>query len=443
MYMAQAFPSADHGGLTVKNLATTLLVVVALLAGTAVAAQASPPNPDAVIQWNRFLLGLQATPGDQPATVHQTYDLAIMHAAIYDAVVSIDNSGAPYQTSVRAPRGASPAAAADAAAHDALVKLYPSLQSSIDQQYASMLAQVPAGHRKSSGIRVGQLVAKQLLARRAGDGSAATPPPFQPSSSPGAYQLTPPAFAQPVFTHWRFVKPFAIRQADQFRPPPPPALTSSKYAAAINEVQTLGPAQGSTRTADQTQIGQFWNPPIWATWNRIAQAAALAQGGGLSQDARTFAVLDLTFADSVIAFYDGKYTYRLWRPVSAIRNADTDGNPDTTADPNWTPLSPTAPDPSYPGAHGTISAAGAVVLSSIYGNDVKFTVTSPALPGVERAFVSFSEAAEEASASRIYNGNHTRVDQVAGEDLGRDVAGFVVRKGPLARQARARRTQRH
>jgi PAP2 superfamily len=136
--------------------------------------------------------------------------------------------------------------------------------------------------------------------------------------------------------------------------------------------------------------------------------------------------LNLTFADSVIAFYDAKYTYRLWRPVTAIRNADTDGNPDTTGDPNWTPLSNTAPDPSYPGAHGTISEAGADVLSSIYGNDFAFSVTSPALPGVERQFVSFSEAAEEASVSRIYNGNHTRIDQVAGEDLGRDAADFVL-----------------
>ena len=138
----------------------------------------------------------------------------------------------------------------------------------------------------------------------------------------------------------------------------------------------------------------------------------------------------------MIAFYDAKYAYHVWRPVTAIHNADADGNPDTAADPNWTPLSATAPDPSYPGAHGTISAAGADVLSSIYGNDFAFTVTSPALPGVARSFVSFSEAAEEATVSRIYNGNHTRLDQVAGENLGHDVAGFVLRRnaprGPVA-----------
>jgi hypothetical protein len=389
-------------------------------------AHVSSSTPDPVVEWNQFLLGLQATAGDQPATVHPTYELAIMHAAIYDAVVSIDHSATPYLTSVHGPRNASLAAAADAAAHDTLVDLYPGLQPSIDQEYAGLLAQLPSARPEAQGIRVGQAVAAQILARRANDGSGAPLIPFQPGTGPGDYQLTPPAFAQPAFTHWRFVKPFALQAADQFQPPPPPALTSAKYAAAINEIKGLGVAQGSTRTPDQTQIGLFWNPPIWATWNRIAETAALGHRVTLSQDARTFAAVNLTFADSVIAFYDAKYTYRLWRPVTAIRNADTDGNADTVADPNWTPLSATAPDPSYPGAHGTISAAGAAVLSSIYGNDFPFTVTSPALPGVERSFVSFSEAAEEASVSRIYNGNHTRVDQVAGEDVGHDIAGFVL-----------------
>jgi hypothetical protein len=395
-------------------------------ATAAAATHALDPAQDPVIQWNQFLLGLQATPGDQPPTVHPTYELAVMHAAIYDAVVSIHHGTARYLTDVHDPRHASLAAAADTAAHDTLLKLYPSQRPSIDQEYALLLGRVRAGQHKSEGVRVGELAARRILARRANDGSTAPLISLQPGSNPGDYQLTPPAFARPAFTQWRFVKPFALRRADQFRPPPPPALTSAKYAAAINEVKALGAAQGSTRTPDQTQIGMFWNPPIWATWNRIAETAAVGRGGTLAKDARTFAALNLTFADSVIGFYDAKYTYRLWRPVTAIRNADTDRNPDTVADLNWTPLSATAPDPSYPGAHGTISAAGATVLSSIYGNRFQFTVTSTALPGVARSFVSFSEAAEEASVSRIYNGNHTRVDQVAGENLGHDTAEFVL-----------------
>jgi hypothetical protein len=431
---------------TMRTLSLAALSSAALAAavpttsGAASSARAAqdtaPAAVDPVIQWNRFLLGVQATPGNQPATVHPTYELAMLHVAIHDAVVTVDHSGLRYLTRVHSVQGASPAAAADAAARDTLVGLYPSLRASIDQQYAALLARAQ-GTRRASGVRIGQRVAAQLLARRADDGSSAAPVPFQPGLSSGDYQLTPPAFTPPVFTHWPQVKTFVIRRANQFRPPPPPALTSPKYAAAINEIKALGAAQGSTRTPDQTEIGLFWNSPIWATWNQIAQTAALAHHGTLSQNAGTFAALDLTLADSVIAFYDAKYTYHVWRPVTAIRDADADGNPDTAGDPAWTPLSPTAPDPSYPGAHGTISAAGADVLSTIYGNDFAFDVTSPALPGVARSFVSFSEAAHEATVSRIYNGNHTRLDQVAGENLGHDVAGFVLRRSPLAKQGGA------
>jgi hypothetical protein len=373
-----------------------------------------------VLDWNRFLLTLQATPGVQPATVHPTYELAIVHAAIHDAVVSADHSGRPYLAGTFARPGASPEAAADAAAHDTLVKLYPAQQAAIDQQYATELASAPGGLRRLAGVAVGREIARQILRQRAGDGSQAAPLPFTPGSNPGDYQLTPPAFAAPQFTHWPNVRPFVLRKASQFRPPAPPALNSPKTVAAMQEVQRLGVATGSTRTDDQTQIGLFWNPAIWATWNRIAQTAALGHPGSLDADASTFAALNLTFADTVIAFYDAKYTYRLWRPVTEIR---------ALADPAWTPLSNTANDPSYPGAHGAISAAGAEVLERAYGNDFAFTVDSAALPGVLREFSSFSEAAEEASVSRIYNGNHTRIDQVAGENLGRDVAGFVTRRG--------------
>ena len=238
---------------------------------THVAAQTADP----VIEWNKFLLGIQATAGDQPATVHPTYELAIMHTAIYDAVVAIDHSAMPYLTTVHAPRDASRAAAADTAARDTLIKLYPSLQGSIDQEYAGLLAQLPSRRHVAEGIRVGEQAAAQLLAARRGDGSDAQLIPFVPGTNPGDYQLTPPTFSPPAFTHWRFVRPFALNRANQFRPGPPPALTSAKYAAAFNEVKALGAATGSTRTADQTEIGLFWNPPIWATWNRIAQTAAL------------------------------------------------------------------------------------------------------------------------------------------------------------------------
>ena len=394
------------------------------------AAQGAPPAASAanpVVQWNRFLLGIQATPGAQPATVHPTYELALMHTAIYDAVVAIHHSATPYLPFVHVNHDASVAAAVNAAARDTLVRLYPALSPPIDAQYAAALAQTHDGVRKTRGIRAGRLAAAQLFAHRANDGSGAGPVALGPDPRPGAYQPTPPALAAPAFTQWSRVTPFVLRHANQFRPPAPPSLTSPKYAAAVNEVKALGAATGSTRTPDQTQIGLFWNPPIWATWNTIAQEVTVGRHATVADNARTFAVLNATVADATIAFYDAKYAYRLWRPITAIRLADGDGNPDTAADPAWTPLSNTAPDPSYPGAHATISAAASAVLRSVYGNRVHLTVTSAALPGVTRSFVSFSAAAAEASASRIYNGNHTRLDEVAGERLGHDVAGYVLR----------------
>jgi hypothetical protein len=405
------------------------LPAVSTAAQAARAAQAAPPaaTADPVVQWNRFLLGIQAAPGAQPATVHPTDNLALMHTAIYDAVVAIHHSATPYLPFVHVKHDASVAAAVDAAAHDTLVRLYPALRTTIEQQYTATLAQVHDGVRKTRGIRAGHLAAAQLLTHRANDGSGAAPVALGPDLRPGVYQPTPPALAAPVFTQWSRVTPFVLRHANQFRPPAPPSLTSPKYAAAVNEVKALGAATGSTRTPDQTQIGLFWNPPIWATWNTIAQEVTITHHATVADNARTFAVLNATFADSTIAFYDAKYAYRLWRPITAIRLADSDSNPDTVADPAWTPLSPTAPDPSDPGAHATISAAASAVLRSVYGNDVHFTVTSSALPGVTRSFVSFSEAAAEASVSRIYNGNHTRLDEGAGEVLGHDVAGYVLR----------------
>ena len=385
-----------------------------------------------VVDWNEVLLSIVNTPGAQPAGIQPTRNFAIVHAAIYDAVNAIDRTHEPYRISVRAPRGASETAAADAAARTALDGLYPSQQNLVDADYAAEIAHVADGPAKTKGIQLGEQVAGKLLAIRASDGSNLAPPPFVAGTNPGDYRPTPPNFPAAVFTTWGQVTPFVLARADQFRPAPPPALTSDAYAAAINEVQSLGSASSTTRTAEQTEIGKFWNPPIQNFWNQIAETAAFAHHTDLPTTARLFAALNLSFADSAIAFYDAKYTYRLWRPVTAIRLADSDGNPNTVADPNWLPLAGnTAADPSYPGAHSTISAAGAEVLTRFFGDDEQFSLTSPALPGVTRSFTSFSGAAQEAGLSRIFSGQHTRVDHVVGVSLGRRVAGFVLHNALL------------
>jgi len=385
-------------------------------------------NP--VVQWNRNLLAIVRTPGAQPATIHPTRSFAIMHGAIYDAVNAIDGTHAPYLFSVTdAPRAASEDAAAAAAAHGVLVALYPAFRTALDAELQQSLGQVADGQAKADGIRLGQAVADRLLALRNNDGSNAAPIPYVFGTDPGDYQSTPPNFpAQPQFTHWSHVTPFALENPGQFRPGPAPPLRSDRYGDAVNEVKSLGIANGTTATPDQALTGRFWNGAVQNYWNEISQTASVAHGLTTPQNARLFALLNLSFADGVIAFYDAKYTYNLWRPVTAIRAADTDGNPETAADPNWLPQAgKTAPDPSYPGAHAVISAAGAEVLISFFGGDhLDFAVTSEVLPGVERSFTSYSAAAEEATSSRVFAGQHFRFDLTSGHRLGRDVADFVV-----------------
>jgi hypothetical protein len=382
------------------------------------------------VQWNRTLLVIVRTPGAQSPTIHPTRSLAIMHAAIYDAVNAIDRTHEPYLVRLTGvSRFASQDAAADTAAHAVLVTLYPSFQPTLDTQLQQLLAQIPDGANKAEGITIGQTVATQILALRSNDGSANAPIPFVFGNAPGDYQSTPPNFPkQPQFTHWSHVTPFALERANQFRPGPPPALTSDTYADVFNEVQSLGISESTTATPDQALTGRFWNGAIQNYWNEIAQTAAAAHNLTTPENARLFVQLNVALADDVIAFYDAKYAYTFWRPVTAIREAATDGNPKTLPDPNWLPeVGNTTPDPSYPGAHAVISTTGACVLISFFRkNRFDFSVTSEVLAGIDRSFTSFSAAAEEATLSRIFAGVHFRSDLTTGQRLGRQVADFVL-----------------
>src|SRR6266536_2407021 len=414
--------------LVIGSLITALVLSSALATGTSsnAAANGSSGSGAIVIAWNKELLEIVKTPGAQPATVHPTRSYAMLHAAIYDAVVSITRDAPAYVFSVNAPSSARADEAAATAGHDTLAALYPKWTAVLDQQLASELATIPNGAGKQQGIQVGQAVAARLISIRANDGSAATPQPFLPGNQQGNYRPTPPKFPAPVFTNWGNVTPFVLNDAAQFRPDPPPALTSQAYAQALNEVKSLGQNTSTTRTPDQTVIAKFWAGPIWNTWNEIAENAALAHHTNLVTTARLFAALNMSFADSTISFYDAKYHYQLWRPITAIRLANTDGNPATVGDPNWTPLAVTAADPSYPGAHSTISATGATVRSAFFGKQDQIQITSDVLPGVVRTFASYNDVATEAGLSRIYAGQHTRLDHEAGLQLGHAVAQFVL-----------------
>src|SRR6266550_1367747 len=422
----------------VKSLITLALLCASLPAqvngsASATAVDESNPAPSSaqsvnpVIEWNRTLLQIVRTPGAQPPTIHSTRNFAILHAAVYDAVNNIDGTFTSYLVCLpEVSRHASRPAAADQAAHDVLIALYPAFQSTLDSELQHDLAQISDGHNKSDGIAVGQTVAAQILSLRSNDGSGITPPPFIPGNHPGDYQLTPPNFATADFTQWPQVTPFALGRADRFPPCPPPELTSDDYTRVFDEVKSLGFINSTTRTAEQTLIGTFWNGNIQDFWNEIAQTAALRHHLNTTQSARLFALLNISLADTAIAFFDAKYTYQFWRPVTAIQMAGSDGNPSTEPNPTWLPLTTkTAPDPAYPGAHSAISAAGAEVLRFYFGKRFTFDVTSESLAGVTRHFTSFSAAAEEAGLSRIYAGQHFRSDHIAGKALGRQVAEFI------------------
>jgi membrane-associated phospholipid phosphatase len=386
-----------------------------------------PGSGQLAVDWNRELITILGTPGGQPATVHPTRSFALLQAAEYDAVTSITHAARPYLFSVPAPGGARPDAAADQAAHDTLTALYPSQKSGLDQMLAGELAAIPNGQGKQQGITVGATVARRLAALRSSDGSAATPPPFVPGTQPGDYRPTPPNFPPPVFTNWGSITPFVLHSGKQFRPAPPPPITSVAYARALNQVKSLGQDSSTTRTADETTQAKFWGAaPIWNVWNEVTQKLAVSQHASLQRTVTVFENLDLALADATIGLYDAKYHYLVWRPVTAIQLGNTIGNPGIVGDPTWNPLAVTAADPSYPGAHATISQTAATVLSAFFGDHQQLIVSSDGDPGVTRSFGSFQAAADEATLSRIFAGQHTMIDLVAGQQLGRQVAEFVL-----------------
>jgi hypothetical protein len=385
-------------------------------------------SADVVIQWNQAVLN--AIRADKPSIGFLTLDLAIVHTAIYDAVNAIDQIGSVFHAAVQAPADASPEAAAAAAGLFTAAALFPTDLNLFQATFQSSLADIPDGTAKDEGIEVGRIVAEQTLVSRIPDGADALVS-YTPGTDAGDWRPAPPAFGPAQTPQWPFVTPFALNSGSQFRPPPPPSLTSQEYTDAFNEVKDLGRVDSTVRTPEESEIAQFWEgkagtPNVPGYWNEIAESAALAQGNTLDQDARLFAELDVAFADGIIAHFDSKYTYNRWRPVTAIQLADQTGNPDTVADSNWLPLLNTPANPSYVSGHGVVSGAAASLLAQFFGTDnISFSLTSEDLPGVTHSFTSFSEAAAETQNSVVWGGIHFRFDVTAGAALGQSVAQFV------------------
>jgi hypothetical protein len=420
-------------------------------------------SADVVLEWNAIALdalkndSLLGANAKQVGPTRASRALAIVQAAVFDAVNSIDHSYDPYLIEVNAPKGASITAAAAQAAHDTLVALYPDYKPTLDADLAADLASIPAVPR-AEGVLVGKAVAAAILAARQNDG-ADVDMPYTPGDQPGQWRPDPLHPDQKALgSLWGDVTPFALKNPEQFHVPPPPALTSAQYTAAFNEVKSLG-GDGvitpTVRTPEQTQIAFFWGydgspglstPP--RLYNQIAEVLAKQEGNSVAENARFFALIDLALADAGIACWDGKYDYNFWRPIAAIREADTDGNPATVADTDWRPLGApadngsgtnfTPPFPAYASGHATFGAALFQMMADFYGrDDIKFTIGSDEFNGVTkdqngvvrpvvfRSFDSFSQAKEENGQSRIYLGIHWKFDKVQGIKCGDRVANYI------------------
>jgi membrane-associated phospholipid phosphatase len=385
---------------------------------------------DMVLRWNEIALVTMRPYGLGPAVNSRV--LAIVQAAVYDAVNSIDGTHTPYLAMIPAPAGASAEAAVAQAAHDTLLSIYPAQSGLLDLALKASLQLIVDGDAKTAGIQVGQTAAQNMLAARTNDGSEKMVD-YIPGTNPGDYQLTPPSYLAPVSPQWPGVKPFCLQSGSQFQPPPPPALTSPEYTAAFNQIKALGSFDSTTRTADQTEAAMFYAgiaPGLGAGFfeqvNNLARTVAEVRGNSLVDNARMFALMELGLADESIANWTAKYTYNFWRPVTAIRAADTDGNPDTAADPNWTTLLATPNIPSYPSQHSSAVGSTAAILASFFGTDaISFSVSWDGMPGVTRSFNSFSAWANECGQARIWAGFHWSFDVTAGLDLGQSVGQYI------------------
>jgi len=393
---------------------------------TALAALASPAlaSADVITSWNRtFVDALEATP-TPPPVAHRS--AAIVASSVFDAVNGVARQFAPVHVAPAAPHGASRGAAAVAAAHRSLIALFPSQQPMLDARYEDSLEELGSSPFVQRGLAWGTHVADEILAWRANDGFTAVLPPYVPSTLPGRWQLTPPAFGPPLFRQFAQMTPFALASPAQFPLPGPRPLMSASYARDLNEVEALGRVNSSVRTATETETAKFWQLDTPAgMWDRVADDLAERRSWSLVREARVLALTNIALADATIAVWYSKNSFDSWRPVTAIAQADLDGNPDTSPDPSWAPLLSTPQFQEYPSAHSAISSAAAEMLASFYGEEAAFTVTSSGLPGVERSFSTFSAAVAQIADARIFAGFHFRFSCEDGVALGSEISEYI------------------
>ena len=395
-----------------------IALAAALLAAPALA------QADAVSDWNIRAgnIIVESKMGTPPAI----RVMAVVQTAVYDAVNAITGhypAGQPGS----AP-GASMEAAVAAASRATLAKLIPAQQASIDTVYQSALAAIPDGPAKAAGVAAGEKAAAAVLAVRADDAVAPTET-YRPHTTPGAYVPT----AMPAAPQWVQRKPWLMASAAQFRPGPPPALASDAWARDYNEVKAIGAKQSALRTAEQTEIARFWEYSLPPIYFGVVHSVTGAPGREVTQNARLLAAVAQAMDDAMIAVFDAKYHYNFWRPATAIRNGDIDGNDATARDASWTPLIDAPMHPEYPSAHAILAGAvGTVLKAELAGGPVPvLSTTSPTAKGITRRWTDIDAFVREVGSARVYEGIHYRTSTDIGTAMGRQIGELAMKRYAL------------
>jgi len=372
---------------------------------------------DPVLDWNEVALAEVTASGQLPPDGART--MAMVHVAVFDAVNAIDRRYEPVALNERGPADASADAAVASASYTVLSGLFPAREPALTKLYAASLARVPDGPAKHAGIELGQHAASLCLALRAADGTGA-PSRYTPQTAAGVYVPT----SMPIASEWPEVKPWSMRTPSEFRPAPPPKLTSEIWTRDFAEVKRLGAKESEERSGAQTETALFWSITGPASWNPVVRSLASSQSLSTVERARLFALANVAAMDSFVAVFDAKYEYAFWRPITAIRRAAADGNDATDAAPQWLPLLETPLHPEYPCAHCISSAAVGAVLEALFGaGEVPvISMTSAAVPGVIHRWTRISDYVDEVSDARIFAGVHYRNSADVGKAMGRSIA---------------------
>jgi len=394
-----------------------------MLLGLLLTAPMTAVAGNVITDWDEKAVGI-VQPGMTfpPPTVSRT--MAILHVAMFDSVNSIEQRYKPYLVRLPAAPDTSKEAAAAAAAAAVLVKLAPDAAADVQSTLTNYLATLPDGEAKSNGVKLGQEVAAKILEAREKDG-ASVADAYRPRTRPGVYIPTPIT----VGSQFPNVTPFALASPSQFRAKPPPSLKSAEWARDYNEIKDLGAKNSKKRTSRQTEDARFWLVVGPRAANPLPRQIVIAKNMDLLDSARFMALASVAAVDAIIAVFDAKYKYEFWRPITAIRNGDIDGNPATERDATWQPIDATPMHPEYPCAHCIVSSSLAAVVQGLLGSDEipEVALTSPFVPGVTHRFTNLRAYTDEVANARICAGFHYRFSTIAGREMGQKIGAYVIK----------------